>query len=138
MTEVVRSLRFSHPDESGPSGLRILPSGALETVTQAAAVRQALMLLLTTRPGERVMRPEYGCRLNELLFSVCDETTAGLAMHYVQSAIRRWEPRVEIVEVDAAWDRQQPSLLLIRLDYRLRRDYTRYTLTWELEVPTEV
>lgn len=138
MTSVIRSLRFCHPDEPGAPGLRLLPNGALETVSQAAAVRQALLMLLTTRPGERVMRPDYGCRLNELIFALRDETTAGLAIHYVESAIRRWEPRVEVLKVDASWDTRQPSLLLIHLDYRLRHDPARYALSWELEVSTEV
>lgn len=138
MTSPVRSLRFCHPDEHGSPGLRVSASGALETVTEAGAVRQALLLLLTTRPGERVMRPEYGCRLNELMFALRDETTAGLAIHYVESAIRRWEPRVEVLKIDARWDPAQPSSLLIHLDYRMRHDRARHALSWELEVSTEV
>ena len=138
MTGKIRSLRFSHPDEPGSPGLRTSPSGALETVTDAAAVRQALLLLLTTRPGERVMRPDYGCRLGELMFALRDETAAGLAIHYVESAIRRWEPRVEVLKVDARWDPSQAASLLLHLDYRLRHDRARYALSWELEVSTEV
>jgi phage baseplate assembly protein W len=138
MTTTIRSVRFCHPDEHSSPGLRLSPGGALETVTEAGAVRQALLLLLTTRPGERVMRPDYGCRLNELMFALRDETTAGLAIHYVESAIRRWEPRVEVLKIDARWDPAQPALLLIHLDYRMRHDRARYALSWELEVSTEV
>lgn len=138
MSAPVRSLRFGHPDEPGSPGFRLSPSGALDTVTDAAAVRQALLLLLTTRPGERVMRPDYGCRLGELMFALRDETTAGLAIHYVESAIRRWEPRVEVLKVDALWDSAQPDALLIRLDYRMRHDRARRALRWELEMSMEV
>jgi phage baseplate assembly protein W len=130
MSAPVRCLRFSHPDEPGMPGFRFLPNGALETLGHEATVRQALTMLLTTRPGERVMRPDYGCRLPELIFAVRDETTAGLAMHYVSSAIRRWEPRVEVIEVDATWDPE-------RLDYRIRRSDSQHALSWELEVSTE-
>jgi phage baseplate assembly protein W len=138
VTDRIRSLRFCHPDEHASPGLRVSASGALETVSEAAAVRQALLLLLTTRPGERVMRPHYGTRLHELMFALRDETTAGLAIHYVESAVRRWEPRVEVLKVDAQWDPAQPSSLLIHLSYRMRHDRARYALSWELEVSTEV
>jgi phage baseplate assembly protein W len=84
-----------------------------------ASVRQALLLLLTTRPGERVMRPEYGCNLQTLAFSPNDDTTAGLAMHYVTQAIERWEPRVEIVRLNALRGAERDDLLEIVLDYRL-------------------
>ena len=48
-----------------------------------AAIRQSIILLLTTTPGERVMRPDYGCPLHRLMFQPNDATTAGLAIHYV-------------------------------------------------------
>jgi phage baseplate assembly protein W len=97
-------------------------------------VRQALLLLLTTRPGERVMRPDYGCELHRLVFSPNDDTTAGLAIHYVRRAIVRWEPRVEIVRIDAGRDPGEPGRLAIRLDYRLRstRELDRLTFTLDL------
>ena len=66
-----------------------------------ASVRQAILLLLSTRPGERVMRPTYGCDLHRLVFSPNDDTTAGLAIHYVRQALERWEPRIEVIRLDA-------------------------------------
>lgn len=97
------------------------PSGGLQLVHGDAAIRQAIMLLLTTVPGERVMRPDYGCPLNRLLFWPNDATTAGLAIHYVRQAIRRFEPRVQIVRLDAGPDRSNPALLVISLEYRVRQ-----------------
>jgi len=61
------------------------------------SVRQAILLLLSTVPGERIMRPEYGCLIHQLVFSPNDATTAGLAIHYVQRALDLWEPRVDVV-----------------------------------------
>jgi len=103
--------------ESGPSPS---PSGGLQLVRGDAAVRQSIMLLLTTMPGERVMRPDYGCPLHRLLFWPNDATTAGLAIHYVRQAIRRFEPRVQIVRLDAGADRNDPSLLVVTVEYRVR------------------
>jgi phage baseplate assembly protein W len=84
-----------------PVGLEIGPAGGIDTVADDDAIRQSLMLLISTRPGERVMRPEYGCDLSRLVFSPNDDTTAGLAIHFVRQAVERWEPRVEVLRVDA-------------------------------------
>jgi Bacteriophage baseplate protein W len=100
-----RSWRFRVPRLDAPPGepvgLILDPSGAIDTVADDEAVRQSLLMLISTRPGERVMRPEYGCDLHRLVFSPNDDTTAGLAIHFVRQAVERWEPRVEILRVDA-------------------------------------
>lgn len=101
-------------------GLALTPRGGLQTVTDRAAVRQAILLLLLTRPGERVLRPTYGCDLHRLIFWPNDDTTAGLAIHYVQQAVDRWEPRVDRVRVDAQRSRDDESRLDITLEYRVR------------------
>jgi uncharacterized protein len=119
-----RGVRFLIPGFDPMSvsgyGLTINPRGALDSVADRAAVRQALLLLLLTRPGERVMRPTYGCDLFKLIFWPNDDTTAGLAIHYVREAIARWEPRVDHVRVDASRNPDDPSRLDITLEYRVR------------------
>lgn len=119
-----RAWRFVHPDfdAAAPdsSGLQFLPSCGIAMVDGANAVRQSLMLLLSTQPGERIMRPEFGCDLHRLVFEPNDETTAGLAIHYVRTAIARWEPRVEILGLDAEAAADDLSRLDIVLDYRVR------------------
>lgn len=129
MSEVrYRALRFVLPQTliAEPSrtwasaGLQAGPTGRTEMVEDDAAIRQSIMLLVSTTPGERVMRPEYGCSLARLVFAPNDETTAGLAIHYVRSAVERWEPRVETLRVDAVRDPERPETLQILLDYRIR------------------
>jgi hypothetical protein len=120
-----RGVRFLVPgfDQQitrGPGGLELSHRGGLETVADRAAVRQALLLLFMTRPGERVMRPTYGCELHKLVFWPNDDTTAGLAMHYVRQAVARWEPRVDRVRVDASRSADSPDRLDITLEYRVR------------------
>jgi phage baseplate assembly protein W len=118
-----RAWRFVHPDfDSGmpSSGLQFLPSCGMAMVEAASAVRQSIMLLLSTRPGERIMRPAFGCDLHRLVFETCDATTAGLAIHYVRQAITRWEPRAEILRLDADVAPDDPNRLDIVLDYRVR------------------
>jgi len=110
-----------HPDfDAGPPGLCLSASGRLERVDGDAAIRQSVLLLLSTSPGERVMRPEYGCDLRQLIFSPNDATTAGLAIHYVRQAIARWEPRVEVLKLDAGRGGKDGARLEIHLEYRVR------------------
>jgi hypothetical protein len=112
-----RALRFAGAEAGG---LVVTNTGAVSTVSGDGSIRQAIILLLGTVPGERLMRPQYGSYLHRLLFAPNDHTTAGLAIHYVRQAIQRWEPRVEIVACDAGADALEPSRLNISLRYRVR------------------
>jgi len=116
------AFRFVHPQfdsAEASTGFKTDAEYRIQTVTENLAVRQAVLLLLSTRPGERVMRPEYGCHLHRLLFAPNDATTAGLAIHYVRRALELWEPRIEILTLDAGPDHSNNSCLLITLDYRV-------------------
>ena len=113
------------PDpEPRSRGLVVNATGAVAMVEHDRAVRQSILLLLSTRPGERVMRADYGCWLHRLVFAPNDAGTAGLAIHYVGEALRRWEPRVAIHRLDAGADLHgsgAASVLDIVLEYRVRR-----------------
>jgi phage baseplate assembly protein W len=118
-----RAWKFVHPDldtSEEPAGLGLTPQGGIAMVDDRDSVRQAILLLLSTVPGERIMRPEYGCQLHRLVFSPNDETTAGLAIHYVRQALDRWEPRIEVLRLDAQRDTVNPEQLTISLEYRVR------------------
>lgn len=117
---------------AGGSGLVVTSAGAVSMVSGDDAIRQAIILLLGTRPGERLMRPQYGSLLHRLLFAPNDHTTAGLAIHYVRQAIQRWEPRVEILDLDAEADPLQPTRLDIRLRYRVRASLAEALLDYPL------
>ncbi len=118
-----RGWRFVHPDfDRGPDkpGLQVGPDQRINTVDDNAAVRQSVLMILSTRPGERIMRPDYGCDIYRLLFSPNDDTTAALAIHYVRQAITRFEPRVKILALDAGANPEDPALLNIHLSYQVR------------------
>lgn len=123
MTSRYRAWRFEHPDfdkPEGDAGLRISPKGGIDMVDEESSVRQSILLLMSTRPGERVMRPDYGCDLQQLAFSPNDNTTAGLAVHYVRQALARWEPRVDVLGIDASPSEEEPGRLDLVLEYRVR------------------
>ncbi|MDQ7993814.1 MAG: GPW/gp25 family protein [Propionicimonas sp.] len=107
-------------DDAAVAGLRLDGRGRLATVDDAASIRQALLLLLSTRPGERVGRPAYGCHLWRLAFEGADDTTAGLAIHYVTQAVETWEKRVRVLDVTADIPDDEPSLLEVRMTYRIQ------------------
>lgn len=142
-------LRFVYPelaslvklreDASAPGGLGMVisPAGRLDWVDGEPTILQALALLLSTRPGERVMRPDYGCDLHRLAFEPNDETTAGIAILHVRRAIERWEPRVEILELDASPDPDVPGRLDLVLDYRVRSLPETHQLRWSVLVASE-
>src|SRR5262249_16352614 len=109
-----RAWRFLPPGFDAPeeqAGLHVVAGGRIAMAEEHVSVRQAILLLLSTSPGERVMRPDYGCDLHRLVFSPNDDTTAGLAIHYVRRAVERWEPRVEILRLDAARNEVDPGRL---------------------------
>ena len=135
-----RAWRFWHPDFDQPdktAGLRVSTRGGVEMVEGGASVRQAILLLLSTPPGERLMRPHYGCNLRSLVFSPNDDTTAGLAMHYVRQAIERWEPRIDVVRLDATRSPALPGLLEIYLEYRVRATQQTERLAYAFDVAGE-
>ncbi len=115
--------RFCHPDfdETGElTGLGVSPAGGIQMVEDKASIRQAILLLLSQIPGERVMRPDYGCDLHKLIFSPNDDTTAGLAIHYIREALNRWETRIDIIRLDAVRNESDPARLDVILDYRVK------------------
>ena len=124
-----------------PEGIVLTPAGHVAMVSGDAAIRQAIILLLTTLPGERVMRPDYGCPLNRLMFLPNDATTAGLAIHYVRQALVRFEPRIDIVALDASAappgdDPRQAAddgaRLVVSLVYRVRATNRAAQLDFEI------
>lgn len=136
MTE--RAWRFDHPDvDADGLGVAVTSTGRVGLVDGDEAVRQSLLLLLSTVPGERVMRPGFGCPLYLLVFEPLDETTAGLAIHYVEQAVRRWEPRVQVVAVDAYASPAGEATLTVRLDYRVQASATRDHLEFDLPLAGE-
>lgn len=127
---------FSHSEPSldAEAGLTLGLNGEVALTSGDRAIRQAIFLLLSTSPGERVMRPDYGCELYRLVFMPNDETTAGLAIHYVRQALQRWEPRIEILELDAGRNPDRAECLDVMLVYRVRANLN----VAELRFPVEL
>ena len=80
--------------------LRTNSRGGIALVTGSEDIEQAIRIILSTRPGERVMRPNFGCRAHELLFESFSASTVSMLQEFVLDALRMWEPRIEVTSVN--------------------------------------
>ncbi|MBN2487708.1 MAG: GPW/gp25 family protein [Methanosarcinaceae archaeon] len=94
------------------------------------SIRESIMTILGTAMGERVMRPDFGCGIHDLAFSVNDVSTAALAIFYVEEALKKWEPRIEVINVDANADKKEGDRLNISIEYRDISTNNRYNLVY--------
>lgn len=93
-------------------------------------VREAIWIILGTAPGERVMRPEFGCGIHRYVFSPADIRTLGQIRFQVEDALRRWEPRIELDKVEVEVGREHEGQLLIRIEYRVKATDSRFNLVY--------
>lgn len=95
-----------------------------------ADIQESIWMILSTAFGERLMHPDFGCGIHDLVFAPNNTGTAGLARFYVEDALVRWEPRIDVEEVEVQADPAQPELLLISVSYRVRTTDSRYNLVY--------
>lgn len=100
--------------------LQVNPRGEIALATGEHDIAQSIQIILGTVPGERVMRPEFGCRAWELIFAPRDAATEGLLIHYVQQALGRWEPRIEVKDVSVSNDPAREGALLVEIYYEVK------------------
>jgi phage baseplate assembly protein W len=93
--------------------------GIIALTSDDEEIEQAIRIILSTAPGQRVMRPEFGCRIHELVFAPSGPAVAGLAARYVREALGRWEPRIEVQRVVVEPDTRNDGRLVISIGYRV-------------------
>ena len=100
-------------------------------------VKEAIWIILSTAPGERLMHPEFGCNIHDLVFAPNNAGTAGLARFYVEDALVRWEPRIDVEAVEVQVDPGEPALLLISINYHIRTTDSRFNLVFPFYLTRE-
>lgn len=100
--------------------LEINARGEFAMASGAEDIRQAIHIILGTIPGERMMRPEFGCRVHELIFHPRDASTEALIQHYVKQALGRWEPRIEVTEVEVSYENIFDSTINVEIHYEIK------------------
>ncbi len=99
---------------------QIGPQGGVALSNEFNEIEQAMKIILLTSPGQRVMRPTFGCRIHELLFAPNNGATAAKAMVFVEDALAMWEPRIIVNEVHVYPDTHQANRLMIDVQYKLK------------------
>jgi hypothetical protein len=100
--------------------MRVSATGGIALVSRDEEIAESMRLILGTSPGERPMRPEFGCPIHDHVFSPADATTTGLIAFEVRNALVRWESRIDVLEVTVFPDDSEPTLLYIDITYAIR------------------
>ncbi len=97
--------------------IRTDATGAIAVVSRDREIEESIRLIVGTAPGERPMRPEYGCAIHGYVFANIDPDTAGRIAYEVRAALVRWEPRIEVVGVDVTVDPADRTVAYIDIKY---------------------
>ncbi len=114
--------------------LRTDATGGIALVSREREIEEAIRLIIGTSPGERPMRPEFGCRIHDYVFASADGTTASAIAAEVKSALRRWEPRIDVEDVLVSFDARDATVLYIDIRYSIRQTNDRRNLVFPFYV----
>ena len=109
--------------------MRLTLQGGLQFSDAYRNLEESIVIILSTRLGERVYRPDFGSRLHELVFAPLNDDTLLLAQIYAREAIHKWEPRVAVESVTAV-PMPDTASLNITLNYRIRDSHHRRSLVY--------
>jgi phage baseplate assembly protein W len=110
--------------------LQVTPGGGIALARYEQRIEESIYLILSTAKGERVMLPDFGCGIHELVFSPNNVTTQSVVIYNVRQALVTYEPRIDVLDISAESAPEQPNLLLIRIDYRIRANNARGNLVY--------
>jgi phage baseplate assembly protein W len=106
------------------------PEGRLRLVGGEDRIRQSIWIILGTAIGERLMRPEFGCGIHDLVFEANTAALRGTVQARVREALVQWEPRIDVLNVQVTTDDQEHNHLFISVDYRIRTNNAFYNLVY--------
>jgi uncharacterized protein len=114
--------------------LRTDATGGIALVSREREIEEAIRIILGTSPGERPMRPDFGCRISEYVFAPADSATATALTAEVIASLKLWEPRIEVQDVTVSFDARDRALLYIDIRYVIRRTNDRRNLVFPFYV----
>ncbi len=100
--------------------LQVTPAGKIARAFFEQRVEESIYLILGTAKGERVMLPDFGCGIHDLVFGINDPRTRSAVVQQVRESLTRYERRIDVLDISADSSADQPNLLLIRINYRIR------------------
>lgn len=105
-------------------------TGKMQTSSYEDDIKEAIYIILMTRKGERVMKPEFGCGVHDYAFATMDYTTLSLMEREVRDALTIWEPRIRDLEVNIVEDDKRDGCVLIDINYVVRSTNNPYNLVF--------
>jgi len=109
-------------------------SGPIATSGGESRIQESIWTILSTALGERVMRPDFGCGIQNLLFQPMSDSLIGKVASEVTRALVLFEPRIDVDGVNVRGDEEDPDVLLIDIDYRIRTTNSRFNLVYPFYV----
>src|SRR5437588_7178378 len=100
--------------------VQVTAGGKIAQARYEQRVEEAIYLILSTAKGERVMLPDFGCGIHDLVFGINDPRTRSAVVQQVRHALVTYERRIDVLDISADSSDDQPNLLLIRINYRIR------------------
>jgi uncharacterized protein len=100
-------------------------------------IKESIWIILETAKGERVMRPDFGCDIHNFVFSVMNTTVLTQMENAVQEALILWEPRIEVLAVNASAKNLSQGKVDINIDYKIRYTNTAYNLVYPFYLESE-
>jgi phage baseplate assembly protein W len=110
--------------------VKLSSTGTLSFLDGEEKIRQSIWIILSTAPGERQMRPGFGCGIHDLVFEPNTAALRGLVQQKVFDALVQWEPRINVVDVRVQTPPEARNHLLIRIDYRIRANNAFFNLVY--------
>jgi hypothetical protein len=114
--------------------LTIDHTGSIKLTTASEDIDRSIMMVLMTAPGERVMRPTFGCTIWDLLFEPITPNLLGLIARAVYEALGQWEPRIEVEHVEPSAAPETDGLVRVSISYRVRSTNDRRNLVYPFYV----
>ena len=100
--------------------IQVTPNGRIAQARNEQRIEESIYLILSTAKGERVMLPDFGCGIHNLVFAPNNQITLSAVARNVRQALVAYEPRIDVLDINAETAPEEPNLLLIRIDYRIR------------------
>lgn len=110
--------------------VQVTPAGGIALSHYEEDIKEAIWVILSTAKGERVMRPDFGCGIHDLVFAPINVATLTLVENSVREALTVYEPRIELIAVKASAERADEGKLLVSIDYRVRSTNNRFNLVY--------
>jgi phage baseplate assembly protein W len=105
---------------------------AVAMLTDEADIKSSLEILLTTKIGERIMQPKYGCNMDELLFNPLNQTLKTFVSELIRTAILYHEPRIDVEKIDITKGDDLIGELLVLIDFKVRATNSRINMVYPL------